>query len=68
VVRRGDGEVVVAVSVEPADLGGVGQHEFLRLLVEALRPVEPGIRQGSAHPAEVVHHVAAADDQHAVLP
>src|SRR3712207_7056242 len=48
VVRRRDGEVVVAVPVEPAHLGRVGEHHLLGLLVEPLRPVEPGVGQGTA--------------------
>src|SRR3712207_7270575 len=38
------------------------------LAVEALRPVEAGVRHRPADPAQVVDDVAAADHQHAVLP
>src|SRR3712207_7552583 len=38
------------------------------LAVEALRPVEAGVRHRPADPTQVVDDVAAADHQHAVLP
>jgi hypothetical protein len=48
--------------------GRIGQHRLLRLLVEALGPVESDVGQGAADLAQVVHHVPAADRQDAVLP
>src|SRR3712207_7735880 len=44
------------------------EHHLLGLLVEPLRPVEAAVGQCPAHAAEVVHDVAAADDEYAVLP
>lgn len=68
VVGRGDGEPVVRVPVERRDLGGLLQQHLAHPLVEAPRPVGPGVARGAAHGGPVVDDVAAADHQDAVLP
>ena len=51
----------------PASSAGAPRHDCRPPVVEAPRPVEPGVGLAPVDATKVVHDVAAADDEHAAL-
>ena len=57
----------VGVPLERRQLGRVAGHDRGRVVVEAPGPVEAGVGLRPVDATEVVHDVAAADDEHAAV-
>src|SRR5688500_15728467 len=66
-IRRWRRKVKIRMSLQSRRVGGPLSQRCSRCIIKALRPIKSSIRCRPVDGAQIVHDVAAADDQYAAL-